>query len=105
MRWAPEGHPYRDSLRDFVALVGTLATARIARSSGRVVHRKTEVPKRYRDEVGDEWTPLVEFALDECRRRWGFAIPNDARERQRLRAMCELALDLENAYYAKTAPG
>lgn len=63
--------------------------------------RKSEIATQYREHIGDEWTGLVEAVDWQCRRQWGYLIPDDLEQQQQLRKLCEETLGFENHFLAQ----
>lgn len=86
--------------RDLIRLVGWAATGLLALQSGVYVARKSEAHRLYREHIGGEWAPLIEQTYALCRLRWGYLIPAEPAERERLRALCDHTLGFERAFAA-----
>ena len=84
--------------RDLIRLVGWSATAMIAFKVGRYVARKSECHKMYQACFDDEWGQLLQDIYELCRGKWNYLIPNDLKERKRLRVICERTLSFENHF-------
>ena len=84
--------------RDLIRLVGWSATAMIAFKAGRYVARKSECHKVYQACFDDEWGQLLQDIYELCRGKWNYLIPDDLKERKRLRAICERTLGFENHF-------
>ena len=54
--------------------------------------KKVDVAAAYRRAVADEWSDLVEFAVETARAHWRYAIPRAAADRKMLRANVERTL-------------
>lgn len=92
--WYPVGTT--QSTKELVTIVGSAATALIARVGGRYVTTKSECVRLYADRVGDEWTDLVVGIHDLCRTRLTYGVPSSDAERSELREVCEKVLGFEN---------
>jgi len=92
--WYPPGTTR--STKELVAIVGSAATALVARVGGAYVTTKTECVRLYADRVGDEWTYLVRRIHDLCRTRLNYGVPSSKAERSELRGMCAKVLAFEN---------
>ncbi len=84
--------------RDLIRLVGWSATAMIAFKAGRYVARKSECHKMYQACFDDKWGQLLQDIYELCRGQWNYLIPDDLKERKRLRAICERTLYFENHF-------
>ena len=84
--------------RDLIRLVGWAATAMIAFKAGRYVARKSECHKMYQAYFNDEWGQLLQDIYELCRGKWNYLIPDDLKEREQLRAICERTLGFENHF-------
>ncbi len=84
--------------RDLIRLVGWSATAMIAFKAGRYVVRKSECHKIYQVCFHDEWGQLLQEIYELCRGKWSYLIPDNLKERQQLRAICERTLGFENHF-------
>ncbi|MBD3884012.1 nucleotidyltransferase domain-containing protein [Phormidium tenue FACHB-886] len=60
--------------------------------------RKSEIALHYRDQIGDEWTSLVEAIDHQCRKQWAYLIPHTQEQQQQLRKLCEQTLGFENYF-------
>ena len=94
-----EGHDV-PCTRDLIRLVGWAATGLLALQCGVYVARKSDVHRIYRERIGGEWAGLIEDVYTLCRMRWGYLIPNDATERERLRDLCDQTLGFERQFSA-----
>ncbi|HEX8996825.1 MAG TPA: nucleotidyltransferase domain-containing protein [Ktedonobacterales bacterium] len=86
--------------RDLIRLIGWAATGLLALQCGVYVARKSDVHRLYRERIGGEWARLIEDVYTLCRMRWGYLIPNDAAERERLRDLCDQTLGFERHFSA-----
>ena len=84
--------------KGLVSSVCRAATAIVALKGGRYVGKKSDSIKSYKDCINDEWTGFLEEMYEEGRERWGYRIPEDAVERDRLRELCRRTLAFENHY-------
>jgi predicted nucleotidyltransferase len=60
--------------------------------------RKSEIALHYREQIGDQWTPLIEAIDQQCRKQWAYLIPTSPGQQQQLRILCEQALRFENHF-------
>jgi hypothetical protein len=88
----------RPSSKWLVATVGWIATALVARQTEQYVGSKGEIVQLYKTQIQDQWTGLVEQVYEQCRNHWNYLIPNEEADRQRLRSLCQAALDFSNHY-------
>lgn len=91
--WAEEA-----STKSLVHIVGFIATCLIGFRANRMVTKKSEWLKIYKESINDEWTPLLEGIYTRCKEDWSYRIPDDEAERSHLREMCRQVLDFENYY-------
>jgi hypothetical protein len=92
-----EHHPHRTSLKELAYLIALIGGALVMRRGGRYVESKLEAVRAYREQIGDEWTPLIEGA-EVIRKEWGYALPADATARSRLHELCRSMPDFENHF-------
>jgi hypothetical protein len=85
-------------MKGLVSSVCRIATAIVALKSGRYVGKKSDSIKSYKDYVNDDWTGFLEEMYEWGRERWGYHIPEDEVERDRLRELCKRTLAFENHY-------
>jgi hypothetical protein len=90
--------------RDLIRLTSWAATALLALQCGVYVARKRDVHRLYREQIGGEWATLIEEMYTLCRMRWGYLIPAETAERERMRALCDQTLDFERAFAAIYRP-
>ena len=82
---------------DVVVLVGSAATA-MAAARGQVAGTRREGLLRLRNVRGfEKWADVCTEAVGLLRDQWRYRVPHEARERHRLRSVCERLCDLENA--------
>jgi len=86
--------------RGLVTDAGWMATALIGFQASQYVLGKAEFAVRYRQYIDDEWAPFLEDLYDSCRRVWGYVVPEEARDRGRLRALCRQYLQFEDHFLA-----
>ncbi|MBD1847697.1 nucleotidyltransferase domain-containing protein [Cyanobacteria bacterium FACHB-63] len=63
--------------------------------------RKSEIALHYREQIGDEWTSLIEAIDQQCRKQWAYLIPHVQSQQQHLRQLCEQTLKFENHFLAE----
>ncbi len=90
-------HPYRNSLKELAFIIALIAGAAVIRRSGQYVRSKPEAVAAYRELIADEWTHVVEGAL-QIRNDWGYKIPDSAIDRARLKEICAAMPAFENSY-------
>jgi hypothetical protein len=88
----------RPSSKWLVATVGWIATALVACQTEQYVGSKGEIVQLYKTQIHDQWTGLVEQVYEQCRNRWNYLIPNEEADRQKLRSLCQNALEFSNYY-------
>ncbi|HEV2122170.1 MAG TPA: hypothetical protein VGW38_05265, partial [Chloroflexota bacterium] len=59
---------------------------------------KGDAVRLYRETVGDSWADFIEAVDQTCRVEFAYLIPDPPADRDRLRALCAHALDLENRF-------
>lgn len=84
--------------RDLIRVMGWAGTALIAYRGERVVARKKDCHKLYRQLIDDEWASFLESLYFKCRQEWGYLIPEEPNDRNTLKAICERALEFENYF-------
>jgi hypothetical protein len=62
------------------------------------VVRKSDCQRLYRQEIGDEWSGLMDRMYSRCRRDWQYLIPVTEPERKELRSLCEEMLHFERHF-------
>ncbi len=85
--------------RVFVALTAWIATLILALETGQYAAQKSQsiqLCKKYLPT--DPRTQLAATIMDFCKGTWGYALPDRAEDRERLRELCREALALENEY-------
>lgn len=94
--WAEES-----STKSLVHMVGFMATCLIGIRAKRMVTKKSEWLKMYKESINDEWTPLLEALYTRCKEEWAYSIPEDKGEQRQLRQLCRQVLDFENYYLTR----
>jgi Nucleotidyltransferase domain len=103
----PEGDFYGYDQRDAVGerstkmlvhIVGFAASCILALRAGRMVAKKSDWLRAYKQSIGDEWTTLLEALYTTCKLEWGYRVPTGASDRQCLRELCRETLAFENHY-------
>lgn len=84
--------------RNLVRTTGWAATALLALQASHYVARKRECARSYREQIGDEWSSLLEEIDHFCRDEWQYLIPAEPHARQRLRNICERVLAFERYF-------
>lgn len=84
--------------KGLVHMIGFAATCLIAFQSERIVTRKSDWLRIYKETIGDEWTPLLEDLYRKCKETWLYRIPENKDERHQLREICGQVLGFENYY-------
>nr|WP_246357309.1 nucleotidyltransferase domain-containing protein [Pyxidicoccus fallax] len=85
--------------KELVTLACRLATVEVARKAGRHTASKQDAIEAHRQHVNDAWTPLF-VDIYECRKRWGYRVPEAPADREHLRGLCARMLDAENHFLA-----
>ncbi|HET9112025.1 MAG TPA: hypothetical protein VFN78_14440 [Ktedonobacterales bacterium] len=86
--------------RDLIRLVGWAATGLLALQCGVYVARKSDVHGQYREYIGGGWANLIEDVYTQCRLRWGYLIPDEPEDHERLRHICDHTLGFERHFSA-----
>lgn len=86
------------STRDLIRLTSWAATGLLALQCGSFVSRKSEVHRLYREQIGGDSALLIAEMYTLCRARWGYLIPGDPDERDRLRDICDRTLAFERSF-------
>ena len=84
------------SSKRLVTNVLAVATARVALDGGAYVLTKADVPGIYAEVVGDHWSAFVDEVYRVCRTTWAYRLPDEQRSREKLTALCDLAVSFEN---------
>lgn len=85
--------------RNLVRTTGWAATALLALQAGQYVGRKRDCVRLYREQIGDEWSSLLEELALACRDEWQYLIPTASPARKRLRELCERTLRFEQHFF------
>ncbi|MBZ4421776.1 nucleotidyltransferase domain-containing protein [Myxococcus sp. RHSTA-1-4] len=85
--------------KELVTLACRLATVEVASKAGRHTSSKQDAIEAHRQHVNDAWTPLF-MDIYECRKRWGYRVPEAPADREHLRALCARMLEAENHFLA-----
>jgi hypothetical protein len=96
----PKGEVKRN-IKGLVASVCWAASIQVTWHTGKTVASKSESVKRYREEVHDEWTPLLEAMYELGSRQWNYLIPENQEDRLLLRGLCARTLAFENFYLSR----
>jgi hypothetical protein len=86
--------------RNLVRTIGWIASALLAYKAGKMLAKKSECYKAYRECLDAEGAQLLQDIYEQCRERWHYCIPESAEDRQMLRNMCERTLAFENRFLA-----
>jgi predicted nucleotidyltransferase len=86
------------ALKDLVTTIGLAATAILAFKAGHYAGGKRDCLRLYRACIDDQWTGYLEEVYERCRNQWGYRVPGDREDRQRLRQLCGQALSFENHF-------
>src|SRR5207249_3773291 len=78
-----EGAP----LKDLVTTMGLAATAILAFRAGQYVGGKRDCLRQYRACIDDQWTGFLEEVYERGRNQWGYCVPSDQEDRERLRQL------------------
>ena len=81
-----------------MSIVSKAATALVAYETQDYIPTKAECLARYRKDIADEWTPLLEDVFEFCKRSLHYQIPSSAVDRAKLREICARTLDFENHF-------
>src|SRR6185503_6521063 len=94
------------AIKDLVTNVLAVANALILLTARQYVGsgKKSDIVQQYRAWIGDEWVELVEQVFEDCRKRWGYLLPEPAADRARLRGLCQRGLAFENHFLARYKP-
>jgi predicted nucleotidyltransferase len=90
-----------DGSKWLTALVGAIATARIAAEARQYVPSRLHCARLYREHIDDDWADLVYQILERCKMEWGYGVPAFPDQRQQLRAYCQATLGLENIFFER----
>jgi hypothetical protein len=82
-----------------VALTTWIATLILALETGRSAGQKSQCLRLCKEYLpNDQRTQLAVTINDRCKGVWGYALPDSAEDRERLRSLCRDTLALENEY-------
>lgn len=98
MHMEADGSMHR-SIKELVTLSCWLATALLAQRAGVYAFSKSDAVAAYQTRVNDTWAPLFTEIL-ECRKRWGYRVPEAPEDQAHLRSLCARMLEAENAFLA-----
>jgi predicted nucleotidyltransferase len=87
--------------RNLVRTTGWAATALLALQAGQYVGRKRDCARLYREQIGDEWSSLLEALAHSCRDEWQYRIPTASHARKFLRELCERTLQFEQHFLTR----
>jgi len=88
----------KTSTKELINCVGKAALAMVT-VQGRVhVKNKADCIVQYRNHIGDEWGDLLEDIFLKWRNQWHYRIPDDDRQQQELRILCQRTLEFENHF-------
>ncbi len=90
-----QGFPHR-GFKELFTLACRLATADVA-LAGRHTYSKRDALEAHRLYVNDERTLLFD-QINECRKRWGYRVPEAPEDQAHLRSLCARMLDVENHF-------
>lgn len=85
------------SIKELVTLACWIATAQVALQTGEYAFSKSAAIDAYRKQVNDEWAPLF-GEIYECRKRWGYRVPQAPEDEAHLRSLCARMLEAENHF-------
>ncbi len=80
--------------------MGWIASALLAYKAGKMLAKKSECYKVYRECLDTEGAQLLQDIYEQCRERWHYFIPEGAADRSILRGICERTLAFENRFLA-----
>lgn len=85
--------------RVLVALTAWIATLILALETGRYAGQKSQCIRLCKEFLpNDRRTQLAATIYDLCKDTWGYALPEQAKDREQLRSICRETLALENDY-------
>ncbi|OJT18144.1 hypothetical protein BO221_42410 [Archangium sp. Cb G35] len=90
-----QGMPHR-GFKELVTLASRLAAAEVA-LAGKHVFSKRDAIEAHRLHVNNDRTLLFE-QIHECRKRWGYRVPEAPEDQAHLRSLCARILDAENHF-------
>lgn len=96
--WYPPGTTH--GIKELVTSATRVATALIAFQAGQYAGTKSGSIALYRARVGDAWSDYLDRLYANGKQRWGYAVPDDADDRQLLRRLCEQTLAFERHFFA-----
>jgi hypothetical protein len=92
--WYPPGT--RRGTKELVATVSRLAAARVATASEERAGGKREACRLFGRVVGGPWAGFVDDIFERGKLQWHYRVPEEAGEREALRALCEKMAPFEN---------
>lgn len=88
-----------------LSIAGRIATAGVARASGRFVGDRPQAIEAFVDDVGGAWAPFLVELQESLRVRWRYRIPAEPSEREALRGLCRRMLRFEREFIAGLVQG
>jgi hypothetical protein len=95
----PDGRKVKCT-RNLIRTIGWIASALLAYNAGKMLAKKSECFKAYRECLDAEGAQLLQDIYELCRERWQYFIPESVEERKILRDICVRTLYFENRFLA-----
>lgn len=86
--------------KELVATVSRIATATVAKRTGKYVGSKGEAVRLYNELMGEPWGSYVVQVMQRCKHDWGYLIPENDFERLELAELCRQMRRFENEFCA-----
>lgn len=98
-RWMKATDGFRGhGMKELVEVVGFAARGIVAQKANTYIKNKSETFQLYNELIKDDWADFLSDLNKICREKWGYRIPEDNSERQKLKAFCQRGLAFENHY-------
>jgi predicted nucleotidyltransferase len=91
--------------KEALSVAGRVATARVARVSGRFVGDRPQAIRAFAEDVGGAWAGFLTELQESLRGRWRYLVPEAPAERARLRELCTQTLAFEREFVDRVATG
>lgn len=75
-----------------------ITTALVALLTHKHAGNGREAVQLYREYIGDQWSRFLDDLTSLCQNQWGYCVPGDVEDQQKLRVLCEQGLDFVNHF-------
>lgn len=97
--------PFAPVTKRPLTIAGRIATACVARASGRFIGDRPQAIRAYVEDVGDRWGTFLVELQDALRTKWLYRVPTAPQDRATLQQLCVQTLEFERAFVAQLAAG